>query len=77
MAVSAGPDAPDESEGMMKCTDEGHWWAYGCGDSSERIPGGTPCECGEVVADYEMCPECGQETLIAVPTNNGMTTIDA
>jgi len=39
-------------------------WA---GDNSQPVPEGILCECGQIVAHWEKCLCCNQESLVARP----------
>jgi hypothetical protein len=51
---------------LSKCQDGVHaWWYYG-----DPIPDnfeGMSCQCGEMIAHYEVCPTCGHEVMQEVP----------
>lgn len=47
----------------FKCEINNHKWIYTSDNTFGYIPEGTPCVCGEMIAHYEICSECGNEAL--------------
>ena len=51
------------------CLNGGHVFAFAGQPPEGRIPEGWPCGCGQTVAHWQKCSECGSEHLKAVTPN--------
>jgi len=49
------------------CLGNNHTFAWSSGNTGEKVPEGLPCQCGQTIAHYEKCPECGEWNLKPTP----------
>jgi len=40
-----------------------HVWTYAQTNTKGKIPSGLQCQCGQKIAHYDLCPECGSEVF--------------
>jgi len=46
-----------------------HVWLYADSGTKGKVPSGTPCQCGRMVAHYGLCSECGAQKFEAIDTH--------
>jgi hypothetical protein len=66
MTVYSKPSTVNHS--AMLCN-ANHVWIHTNGGTNGKIPGGTPCQCGRMVAHYTICDECGAQKFEAIDTH--------